>query len=197
GAELRLLPKAIQDAWRATHELGERFLWIDALCIQQDGPAELKRQLPLMDRIYNQSVPTMVALSGRHVDECLPGVRVHRPMIRPVEVASPWVFTGEMSTLDWVLGLTRYENRAWTLHEHILCKRRLFLSDWQVYFQCYQHVWQELYPHPRQIMRDPTNMELFGEDSAIVNFSYARLGGLSLLHVRNLQPWGGATLQNW
>ncbi|RYO80010.1 hypothetical protein DL766_000529 [Monosporascus sp. MC13-8B] len=195
-SEVHALPKAIQDAWKVTQELGERFLWVDALCIQQDDPDELKRQLPLMDRIYNQSVLTIVAVSGRHADEPLPGVRPgHRTAIQPVELAAPWVFTGEMPSLDWVLGLTRYEKRAWTLQERLLCKRRLFLSDWQVYFQCYQVVWQECYPQPRQIVQNPNSIELLGGDSAFFNFSYAKLGGFSLLHVRHLQPWDGNTLQ--
>ncbi|RYP64819.1 hypothetical protein DL771_008599 [Monosporascus sp. 5C6A] len=111
-SELHALPKAIQDAWKVTQELGERFLW---------------------------SVLTIVAVSGGHADGPLPGVRPgRRTAIQPVELAAPWVFTGEMLSLDWVLGLTRYEKRAWTFQERLLCKRRLYLSDWQVYFQCDQ-----------------------------------------------------------
>lgn len=106
-----------------------------------------------------------------------------------------WVFGVEPPSLDWVLGLTMYEKRAWTLQERLLSKRRLFISDWQMYFQCYQKVYQECFLEPRQILQDPNSFILTDGPSAAVNISYARLSAYTLLHVRHLQPWDMTTLQ--
>src|ERR1700712_5329626 len=47
------IPRVVRDAIDFTDRIGERFLWVDALCIVQDDARSKHRQLQLMLDIYN------------------------------------------------------------------------------------------------------------------------------------------------
>lgn len=55
--------------------LGERYLWVDALCIIQDDEDDLAARIPAMGQTHNQALLTTV--TGASIDENggLPGVR--------------------------------------------------------------------------------------------------------------------------
>jgi hypothetical protein len=42
----------------------ENYVWIDALCIQQDNRSDIESQIPYMDRIYGGAKCIIVAGSG-------------------------------------------------------------------------------------------------------------------------------------
>ncbi|KAI1350295.1 HET-domain-containing protein [Xylaria sp. FL0043] len=65
------LPKTFQDTIELTRELGERFLWIDSLCIVQDDPADLDAQIELMGAIFEGSYCTIAAVDAKGVDGSL------------------------------------------------------------------------------------------------------------------------------
>lgn len=48
GLDLDLLPKTITDAMALVSKIGERYLWVDALCIVQDDFKELAEQTSQM-----------------------------------------------------------------------------------------------------------------------------------------------------
>lgn len=52
--------QAIQDAIQCVSELGERYLWVDALCIIQDDEQHKSSQIQQMDRVYESSVLTLI-----------------------------------------------------------------------------------------------------------------------------------------
>lgn len=62
------LPQTFRDAIWLTRELGERFLWIDSLCIVQDDPAELQTQIGLMGAIFEESFCTIAAVDAKGSD---------------------------------------------------------------------------------------------------------------------------------
>lgn len=55
------LPKTLQDALIVTDSIGLSFIWIDALCIIQDDPDDLAREIVKMPEIYNHGVCTISA----------------------------------------------------------------------------------------------------------------------------------------
>jgi hypothetical protein len=69
------LPQTIEDAISAVKELGERYLWVDALCIAQDDPDDKMAQIQNMDQIYSNAVVTFIAGEGNDSNAGLPGVR--------------------------------------------------------------------------------------------------------------------------
>lgn len=69
------MPKSIGDAILLTRLLGERYLWVDSLCIVQDDDESKMIALSKMDRIYNRALVTVVAGGGNDANAGLPGVR--------------------------------------------------------------------------------------------------------------------------
>ncbi|KAK4100493.1 hypothetical protein N658DRAFT_497241 [Parathielavia hyrcaniae] len=54
--------------------LGERYLWVDDLCIVQDDPATKQPMIQNMHVIYSNAYVTLIAASGDNSDAGLPGV---------------------------------------------------------------------------------------------------------------------------
>lgn len=61
---LNVLPQTLYDAIMWTRRLGERFIWIDNLCIVQDSAEDWEREASRMASIYGSALLTLVAASG-------------------------------------------------------------------------------------------------------------------------------------
>ncbi|KAI1746207.1 heterokaryon incompatibility protein-domain-containing protein [Xylaria scruposa] len=64
GLEMTEFPQTIRDAVAVTNGIGQRYLWIDALCILQDSPEDKVAQLGKMHAIYKNSYLTINASSA-------------------------------------------------------------------------------------------------------------------------------------
>lgn len=63
------LSNTFRDAVRITREIGERYLWIDSLCIIQDDKDDWAREAALMADVYGQSCCTLAALDSKDSTE--------------------------------------------------------------------------------------------------------------------------------
>ncbi|KAI0452228.1 heterokaryon incompatibility protein-domain-containing protein [Xylaria acuta] len=71
------LPRAISDAIALCKVVGERLLWIDALCIQQDDPQDKQSQIAAIGSIYGSASFTIVQASSNPATDAnhpLPGL---------------------------------------------------------------------------------------------------------------------------
>ena len=57
--ECQDIPRTIRDTMLATAEIGERYLWVDALCIRQDSDEDRNVQISNMDAVYGGAVLTI------------------------------------------------------------------------------------------------------------------------------------------
>ena len=111
----RLLPKTIQDAIKVVRSLGERYLWVDSLCLIQNDPEDLQIGIAVMDLIYERATMTIIAASGPHADYGLPGVMgTPRSITKHIEEIRPGIKLACYPTLDQLLLRTAYNRRAWT-----------------------------------------------------------------------------------
>jgi hypothetical protein len=62
--DIEELPLSIQDAIYLTRQIGERYLWVDSLCIIQDDPEDKAAVIPEMGAIYGNAYLTIVAADG-------------------------------------------------------------------------------------------------------------------------------------
>ncbi|KAI4244556.1 MAG: hypothetical protein L6R42_010434, partial [Xanthoria sp. 1 TBL-2021] len=69
------VPNTIRDAIDVTAKIGQRFLWVDRLCIVQDDEAHLQAHVWNMERIYGDSVLLIIAADGDNAESGLLGVR--------------------------------------------------------------------------------------------------------------------------
>jgi hypothetical protein len=149
GALLKLkLPQTIRDAMVLTCDIGERYLWVDSLCIVQDAPQELLSQIKQMHVVYRQAYVTIIAASGSDSDSGLCGVR-NSPAIRtPQEVTS--IGSMQLSTLHvkphGELRKSVWNSRGWTFQEEICSSRRLVFTTSMVTFNCMAATWREDFP---------------------------------------------------
>jgi hypothetical protein len=70
-------PRTIRDAVAFARNLGEQYLWVDAVCITALNETERQRQLSAMAHIYAEAKATLVSL-GESNDTPIPGVSQER-----------------------------------------------------------------------------------------------------------------------
>jgi Heterokaryon incompatibility protein (HET) len=150
GAILERLPPTIEDAITVTKRLGEQFLWVDSICINQTSGPHKQNQVKIMDSIYGGARLTLVALSRSDADFGLCRVRAsginsshadddthHQSRCRQVlRSINGEKYVTILPTLDQQIRKSRWRYRGWTLQEALLSPRCLFFSCDQVYFQC-------------------------------------------------------------
>lgn len=98
---LKDVPDTIQDAMQVCIQLGERFLWVDRLCIIQDSSDKL-HQIKLIDQIYSSADFVIVAACRKGAKDGLRGVSKPRAELhtqaRDLDLQFTFVFPG-LSTI--------------------------------------------------------------------------------------------------
>ncbi|KAI9772807.1 MAG: hypothetical protein M1839_002280 [Geoglossum umbratile] len=144
------LPQTIKDAMLLLAELGERYLWVDSLCIVQDDDENKHEQISNMDRIYGNASWTLVAAAGKDANSGLPGLRPCSPPIRDVATVKGLQLGLTLPKSYMPVDRSYWNRRAWTYQERLLSRKCLIFSARLVYFQCARselcHNWQASTP---------------------------------------------------
>jgi hypothetical protein len=131
------LPHTIADSISFTRNLGIKYLWVDALCIDQSNSDEMEAQISIMDSIYRGAFATIVSLHGTSAESGLPGVGDHSKRTPQIFVEfGPNTVAELFPTLNQAIGDSRWSERGWTYQEGTLSNRRILVSQHQVYFHC-------------------------------------------------------------
>ena len=139
--EEKLIP-TIRDAIQCVSELGERYLWVDALCIIQNDEEHKSSQIQQMDRVYGCSLLTLIHAPPDPRDrvEAYKGFVGYRKGSRITKQDTYQVQGMELliplSDVDSVILGSRWTSRAWTYQEERLSRRKLYFTETQMYFQC-------------------------------------------------------------
>jgi hypothetical protein len=78
------IPRTISDAIKLVDLLGERYLWVDALCIIQDDSISKQSMIERMHVIYQNALLTVFAATGSDANAGLPGVTSPRGTVQQV-----------------------------------------------------------------------------------------------------------------
>lgn len=132
------IPTVVQDAIALTEKLGERYLWIDALCIEQDNASQKHALIAQMDIIYRHSLVCAVALAAQSAWSSLPGVRAGtlRPAMHKECIGHDIVYTVPNLQVDFLLPHCKYETRGWTFQERLLSPRCLIFTNYTAFYDC-------------------------------------------------------------
>lgn len=140
------LPQSISDAMAFVKAVGERYLWVDTLCLVQDDVHDVCLGIEMMTSIYQGSYFTIVAASGSDANAGLPGLHHHEEGSGRVQVIrdiAPNVRMTVIHSIDWHLRKSVYNERGWTLQELVLPRRTAIFINGQVYFRCQAANWSE------------------------------------------------------
>lgn len=132
------IPQTMVDAITFVNRIGERYLWIDQLCIDQTNDEEKQRQINVMDQIFASAYVTIVSMDGPHADWGLPGISrpLHQSQQPTVRLDSGRLMaTFIYSTWD-NNGNSIWDSRGWTLQERLLSQRCIMFAKTYVSMTC-------------------------------------------------------------
>lgn len=132
------LPKTLSDAIAAAHQLGFKYLWIDALCIIQDSLQDKALELPRMADTYRESELTLIIASSAAASKGFlrpPSPENPRFLLHPFQVdpESGLIFGYRF---PYKASADPISSRAWTLQERVLSRRLLIFSSSGVMWMC-------------------------------------------------------------
>ncbi|KAG1777345.1 heterokaryon incompatibility protein-domain-containing protein, partial [Suillus placidus] len=136
GLNTAKLPDTITDSILFVRQLGERYVWIDALCIIQDNLQDKFAQIHDMDLVYGLSYLTIIAAGGTTARDPLPGCRPRTRTQQHIEVVQGLHLYAAPPRLKEALALSAWNTRCWTYQECALSRRRIYFTGQQVYFEC-------------------------------------------------------------
>ncbi|KAF4958051.1 hypothetical protein FGADI_2681 [Fusarium gaditjirri] len=145
------LTPTVRDAIHTVRAIGERYLWVDAICLEPGNETVLAEQLQLMGSIYASAKLTIVALDG-DASAGLKGLR-SQSSPRTLSRIFPWrngktLLVRDLPTLSVQDGDgSEYFERGWTYQEYFLSRRRLIFGNQQIHWQCSCATWHEDLPY--------------------------------------------------
>lgn len=146
------LPKTIADAISFCRFIGQRYLWVDSLCIVQDDPDEKRRLIHGMNSVYENADLTLVALSGVDAEAGLAGIsprgcdtdncgREH--LFHEIDGTCS-IGTGRISLIEQIQ-CSHWNARGWTYQEQLLSPRKLYFASGEVFYECGHQTLREGY----------------------------------------------------
>ena len=135
------MPKTFKDALQVTRMLGYRYLWIDAICIIQDDPEDLRNEMAVMGDIYRQSAVTIFAANGPNTDSGLFSKRDARTS-KACNVLITLKRDSKLLHGDISIKMgkdTSYDflnSRGWVLQEEVLSGRLIAFGPSMVDWRC-------------------------------------------------------------
>lgn len=177
------IPRTIADAMTFTIEIGERYLWVDSLCIIQDDYNTKQLHLDNMAFIYANSYFTLVAAEGPNADHGLRGVGASKRDLPIHKIRLP---SGSLVLNKPRAGFrldSIWNSRGWTLQESLF-SRRLILFDGFVSWVCCEGEWSE---------DTDRELDLQGSSSFLLTDRVGLYGRLPLWP--DLQVWGSLVSQ--
>jgi hypothetical protein len=142
---MKSLPNTLRDAVKITRQLGFRFLWIDALCIIQEGDngEDFQRESATMHKVYGDATLTLAAAASKNVNE-----GIYRCPVPPstLQCKIPYDFdVGPPGTVNVIFednqeGESRINEplntRGWTFQERVLPPRVVLFYESQLSWEC-------------------------------------------------------------
>lgn len=139
------LDPIIRHAMQLTGRIGERYLWADALCIDNADHESMKRQLQAMAAIYSSAIVTIINVdaTSRVGISGLQGISDPRAQNQRVFPFGKEEICVRNTDVVFMPGFQEYFKRCWTYQEYTLPSRSLVFLANEVHWQCQCTVWHE------------------------------------------------------
>ncbi|KAF1357736.1 HET-domain-containing protein, partial [Lizonia empirigonia] len=149
------LSQTFRDAVDLTRELGQRYLWIDSLCIVQDDLKDWVKEAAMMAQVYGSSYCTLAALGSqdgrggchREADIQKSMDNIFFDLRNPSSAGEPYIRIFRKEPTDWQTDYDGFSGqagemqsplrlRAWVLQEKELSKRSVHFGKNQLLWEC-------------------------------------------------------------
>jgi hypothetical protein len=143
--ELNSLPSTIKDAMFLVERLGERYLWVDALCISQDDEDVKQTLMSQMHLIYLNALMTIVAAAGSDANAGLPGLRPNTRIVDQeiLSLSDIAFITVPHDSYRSRVEASVWKGRGWTYQELLFSPRLLVFTEDLVLWHCNTSAWRE------------------------------------------------------
>ncbi|KAK3688341.1 heterokaryon incompatibility protein-domain-containing protein, partial [Podospora appendiculata] len=143
GGLKKEIPRTIRDAIGLVPLLGERYLWVDSLCIVQDDAESLGSHISQMAAIFENAVLVIVAGDGADAQQGLRGIpNVSEPRVLwPVLQLTDTVGIARRQTRR--INETAWGSRGWTVQEAIFARRKLYFVGGSIRWSCRSTMYYE------------------------------------------------------
>lgn len=142
-ALLTRIPRTIRDSIKLVRSIGERYLWVDALCILQDDATDKGAQIAEMGNIYRHSILTICACCGTDASYGLPGIDPGTRTTRQAAEIVGDLVLGNILPDSESTDTSKWSTRGWTLQEKVLSQRKLLVTDSCVRWWCWHTITSE------------------------------------------------------
>ncbi|KAL7916849.1 heterokaryon incompatibility domain-containing protein [Trichoderma velutinum] len=124
------MPQTVKDAVIFCESIGERYLWVDALCIIQDSPRDMRLSILRMRQIYAAAKCTISATSASTAET---GILNNLALDnwRCLTIESQYK----------LIEMSPWSQRAWCYQEKVLSHRMIFFTANGAYMQCQSGVY--------------------------------------------------------
>ena len=136
------MPRTIEDAIRVCIFLGQKYLWVDRLCVIQDDDDDKKNQIEAMGNIYSSADLVLLATYGDSMEFGIPGVGHLRKLVQHQEDILGLRITNVIREVEDD-PLDMWHTRGWTYQEAVLSRRRLYFTNTRAFFECEQSMCHE------------------------------------------------------
>ncbi|KAK5991269.1 hypothetical protein PT974_09549 [Cladobotryum mycophilum] len=146
GLEFDNLSKSLNEVISFTRQLGVRYIWIDSICIIQDDPADLHKELLNMAQYYQNSLFTLASEIGtKHTNGLL---RLPNQIDKLIQLpymdsgkqrGNLYVYKQKWKTNDRYLsevGRSELLSRGWVFQEWFLSGRIVHFAPSDTYLEC-------------------------------------------------------------
>jgi hypothetical protein len=133
--KLEKMPRTIRDSISLVTEIGERYLWVDALCIIQDSARSWALNSRLMNVVYGNAYFTICAADGTDANA---GLRaLHNPSQQQnIAFYSRDIRLKCLQPAEHYIRNSTWNTRGWTFQERLLSPRTLIFTERRMFFQC-------------------------------------------------------------
>ena len=124
------ITRTLKDAMYLCELLGQRYLWVDTLCIKQDSNEDKGQQIENMGLVYSCAELTIVSAAGSDSNGGLPGLRTgSRATQACVESLSGLQITSARQSFMPCISNSTWQSRGWTFQEKALSQRLLVFTQ--------------------------------------------------------------------
>ncbi|KAI0556173.1 HET-domain-containing protein [Xylaria curta] len=154
GKSFPWLSQIFLDAFKVAERMGVKYIWIDSLCIIQDGDGgkDWKQEAPKMSQYYQSSLFTIsaaVSSPARGIFDAKITDRIPQKLVRLPYRDSNGCRRGHfyvyergvelLAQYEMALQASQFPNRGWIFQEWLLSRRMIYYTDYGLFFECQTH----------------------------------------------------------